>query len=757
MRRLRALLGVGVVCTALLSVSPAAPAVVSAEFIAEADTYVTSLHPNSNRGNEPELKADADPQRTIYLRFNVSGVTEESSVALKLWIEKRTRRGLEVRSVSEPWNELEVTFGNAPTPGPVGAVSGALPKEDWIVVDVSSLVRASGIVSLALTTANENSIKAASREAGDLHAPRLIVTNPLSPFTVRQEGTTFVASSPGAMVTYTGSLKSVVENAALHLAREDGGVIRFGAGTFDLGRDRFEFQGLTGVTFEGAGMDATEIRNSSIANIDTEVFDLARTSRIAIRDLTLSAGGDERSTSDAIDVDGGSDTLVERVRVIASRGRGIVFDGKDVFGGVALEAKNNVVRDCVISNVPGDGIQLLAASESRVENCTVTNAGRHGISIAKASPLAGQPNKKSIDNVLSANVIRGSGHDGINVTGDSNDLLGNIIVNSSSVVTGGDGIRLSSADSVSCNENVIDGNSASDNRAVKRQRYGLNISDANCARTDVRANDFSGNLRKPINDLGTETSFSTSVDLDAPTAPSGVAVAALSASRVDVSWTASTDNIGVAGYTVYRDGAEVARVAGTSTSYSDTSVSGSTAYSYSVDAFDAFGNHSDLSGAASVTTPAATTISTFEAVADTYVGEDFPAEIHGAKIELRTDAAPIRMSFLRFDVSGITGAPIRATLRIYANSPSSAGFEVRSLADTFDEATVTYDSGLAVGGLIGTSPAFTGDGYIEVDVTSAISGDGSIQFALVALGDTATSFSSREGANKPQLVIEHGS
>jgi hypothetical protein len=303
---------------------------------------------------------------------------------------------------------------------------------------------------------------------------------------------------------------------------------------------------------------------------------------------------------------------------------------------------------------------------------------------------------------------------------------------------------------------VIDGNSASDNRAVKRQRYGLNISDANCARTDVRANDFSGNLRKPINDLGTETSFSTSVDLEAPTAPSGVAAAA-TASRVDLTWTASTDNIGVAGYTIYRDGAEIAKVAGGSDSYADMSVSGATEYSYTVDAFDAFGNHSDLSGAAVVTTLPPTTISAFDAVADSYVGEDLPLENHGSKIELRTDALPIRMSFLRFDVSGIVGAPLRATLRIYANSASSAGFEVHALTDTFDEATVTYDSGLAVGGLIATSPAFTGDGYIDVDVTSAISGDGSIQFALVALGDTATSFSSREGANKPQLVIEHGS
>lgn len=755
LRRLRVLLGLGVLASALLSVSPATPAVVSSEFVVEADTYVTELHPNSNKGALTELKADDEPTRTSYLRFNVSGVNEASTVALKVWVEKKTRNGLDVRSVSAPWDEMTITYANAPALGPVGATSGALPREDWVTIDVTSMVRTNGPVSLALTTGNTNSITIASREAGASHAPRLIVTNPLSPFTVTRDGTLFRASSPGGVVTYSGTLKSVVESAALHLASQDGGVVRFGAGTFDLGRDRFEFQGLSGVSFEGAGMEDTEIRNSSIASIDTEVFDLARTSRVAIRDMTVSASGDARTTSDAIDVDGGSDTLIERVRVIASRGRGIVFDGKDVFAGVALEARNNVVRDCVISNVPGDGIQLLAAAQNRIERCTITNAGRHGISIAKASPIAGQPNKKSLDNVLAENVIRGSGHDGINITGsESNDVLGNIVVNSSSAVTGGDGIRLSSIDSISCNENLIDGNSASDNRAVKRQRYGLNISDALCTRTDVRVNDFSGNLRGPIQDLGTDTSFSTSVDLEPPTTPSGVAATAPVANRVDVIWTASTDNVGVAGYTVYRDGSEIAKLSASATSYTDTSVTGSTTYSYTVDAFDAFGNRSDASSAASATTPAPPTISTFAAVADTYVGADFPTENHGSGTELRTDASPIRMSFLRFDVSGISGTPTRATLRIYANSASSAGFEVHGLADLFDEPTVTYDSGLAVGALIATSPAFIGDGYIEVDVTSAISGDGTVQFALVALGDTQTSLGSRESANTPLLVIE---
>jgi hypothetical protein len=765
-QRIRVVLGIALVSAALLSVSPGTPVsataaelsgpTISTEFIAEADTYVTALHPNSNKGAEPELKADGEPRRTIYLRFNVNGVIEESSVALKLWIERKTRRGVEVRTVSAPWDEMTITYLNAPAPGDIGAVSGSLPKEDWVSIDVTSLVRANGVVSLALTTDNENSIKAASREAFGSRAPRLIVTNPLSPFTVRQDGTQFHAASPGGVAAYSGTLKSVVESAALHLAGEGGGVVRFGAGTFDLGRDRFEFQGVSNVEFEGAGMNATEIRNSSIAAMDTEVFDLARTNRIAIRDMTISAAGSARTTSDAIDVDGGSNTAIDRVRIIESRGRGIVFDGKDIFEGTVLEARSNVVRDCVISNVPGDGIQLLAAVDSRIERCTVTNAGRHGISISKASPTAMQSNKKSSGNVVAANVIRGSGDDGINITsGDRNHVLGNHVLNSSSAVTGGDGIRLTAIDSVSCDDNVIEGNSASDDRTTPRQRYGLNISDPLCARTDVRANTFSGNVRGPIQDLGTGTIFGASVDLESPTVPADVAAAAPSAERVNVTWSHATDNVGVAGYTIYRDGSPIAKVSGATNAFADTTVSGGTAYSYTVDAFDAVGNHSMGSDPASVTTPAGATIVTFEAVADAYVAEDFPDQNFGERAELRTDSSPVRQSLLRFEVNGITGTPTRAKLRIFANSASSAGVEVHNVADAFDELAVTYASGPAIGGLVGTSPAFTSGGYIEVDIASAITGNGTYQFALTALGTTATSFGSRESANKPQLVVEY--
>jgi chitodextrinase len=71
---------------------------------------------------------------------------------------------------------------------------------------------------------------------------------------------------------------------------------------------------------------------------------------------------------------------------------------------------------------------------------------------------------------------------------------------------------------------------------------------------------------------------------------------------VTVTWTASTDNIAVTGYTISRNGAPIGTA--TSPTYTDTTVAGGTAYTYEVAAYDAANNKS-AAGSASVTTPQA--------------------------------------------------------------------------------------------------------------------------------------------------------
>ncbi|TXH23680.1 MAG: hypothetical protein E6Q99_07690 [Elusimicrobia bacterium] len=95
----------------------------------------------------------------------------------------------------------------------------------------------------------------------------------------------------------------------------------------------------------------------------------------------------------------------------------------------------------------------------------------------------------------------------------------------------------------------------------------------------------------------------TIVDITSPTAPTNVLAVPLAADRARVRWTASTDDHGVAGYHLWRDGVFVATV--TATSHDDPGLSPATLYGYTVSAFD-FKAHESPTAAASVQTPDAT-------------------------------------------------------------------------------------------------------------------------------------------------------
>lgn len=91
------------------------------------------------------------------------------------------------------------------------------------------------------------------------------------------------------------------------------------------------------------------------------------------------------------------------------------------------------------------------------------------------------------------------------------------------------------------------------------------------------------------------------VDTVAPSVPGNVSAVG-AAGKVDVSWSPSTDNVGVAGYKVRRGGDVIATVQA-GTSYTDTAVAAGSTYAYTVQAFDAAGNNSVESAPASGTVP----------------------------------------------------------------------------------------------------------------------------------------------------------
>lgn len=94
------------------------------------------------------------------------------------------------------------------------------------------------------------------------------------------------------------------------------------------------------------------------------------------------------------------------------------------------------------------------------------------------------------------------------------------------------------------------------------------------------------------------------VDTTPPTVPAGLTATAASATQINLSWTASTDNIVVAGYRIFRGGTQIGTSTGTT--YSSTGLSPATAYSFTVAAYDGAtpANVSAQSASVSATTQA---------------------------------------------------------------------------------------------------------------------------------------------------------
>jgi chitodextrinase len=124
----------------------------------------------------------------------------------------------------------------------------------------------------------------------------------------------------------------------------------------------------------------------------------------------------------------------------------------------------------------------------------------------------------------------------------------------------------------------------------------------------VRANDAAGNNSAYSNTASATTP--AAADTTPPTAPTNLTATAASTTQINLSWTASTDNVGVTGYKVERcTGAACANFVQIATptgiTFNDTGLTAFTSYSYRVRANDAAGNNSGYSNTASATTPAA--------------------------------------------------------------------------------------------------------------------------------------------------------
>ena len=119
---------------------------------------------------------------------------------------------------------------------------------------------------------------------------------------------------------------------------------------------------------------------------------------------------------------------------------------------------------------------------------------------------------------------------------------------------------------------------------------------------------------------------------------------------------------------------------------------------------------------------------TFTAAADSYVQSDQPATNFGSSKGLRVDNSPITTSYLRFTVSGTSGTVTNATLRVFATSTHSVGYDVYKVTGTpptFTETGLTYSNAPALAATkTGSSGPTTANSWTSVNVTSLVTGTG---------------------------------
>jgi beta-glucanase (GH16 family) len=160
----------------------------------------------------------------------------------------------------------------------------------------------------------------------------------------------------------------------------------------------------------------------------------------------------------------------------------------------------------------------------------------------------------------------------------------------------------------------------------------------------------------------------------------------------------------------------------------------------------------------SFTTAGAQTSSlTLRPVADAYVNRSSPDSNYGSRSTLSVDGSPVIRSFLRFDVRGLNGARVSsARLRLYVTDDSANGFNVAPVSSTsWSEGSITHNNAPSVGSAIRSIGSYNANRWIELDVSSAVLGEGLVSLALVTSHDTTTAFASREAGstNAPQLVL----
>ena len=143
----------------------------------------------------------------------------------------------------------------------------------------------------------------------------------------------------------------------------------------------------------------------------------------------------------------------------------------------------------------------------------------------------------------------------------------------------------------------------------------------------------------------------------------------------------------------------------------------------------------------------------FTPVADTYVSTAHPDANYGSEPTLRADATPKIRSYLRFRITEVSGRIVGAKLRLWSQTGDLTGYSVHPVSSGWDERDTTSRSRPTADVPVARSGPFGPASWSSVDVARLLEDAREISFVVTTRSSQTITFASREGDNRPQLVI----
>ncbi len=720
--------------TGYVSVAPPPP---TQTFVPTADAYVKSSSPTSNYGTRSELRVKTgDSLYRSYLRFNVSSLTGPwvISAKLRLFTTDGSPDGGALYPVATGWTESGITFATAPSIGGAPIASGAaVSAGQWREIDVSSWVRGAGTYDFGLAGTSSNSAYYSSRQGAN--PPQLVVQS--LPAAVP------VADFAGTPTQGTAPL--TVQFTDLSSGGPTSWLWTFGDGTTSTLRSpskTYASPGVYTVTLRATNSLGSNTRTRSgyvqVANPPPPVADFSGAPlsgfaplQVAFTDLStngptswLWSFGDGttstvRNPSKTYTAPGAYSVSLQATNAAGSNTRvrsGYVNVASGKIFTAAADARTS--SGSPTSNYGGSS-ELRAGSGSTVY---------HSYLRFDLTGLAGQ-------GVVSAKLrlfVTGSSDSGGSAYRVSSGWTESGITWSNAPATTGG--PLSTAGAAGTGQWVeFDVTSAVGGDGS----VAFAVMNASADRVDYSSRE---GTNPPQLHVWTGPPVAPVADFDATPrsgpAPLTVAFQDLS-SGGPTSWS-----------WVFGDGA-------TSTLRNPVHVyttQGSRDVRLTVS--NSAGTNSLLRlGYVQVSAPLP--ITTFSALADAKTSLANPSVNYGTTPDLRVRGGTSGWrSFLRFDVAGLAKPVVRATLRLYVDDGSDDGGAVSAVSSAWSEGAITWNTAPPPGATLASVGVATTGLWVEVDVTPAVTGNGTYAFGIDKTVANSVYYSSRQGAHPPQLVIE---